>query len=83
LKRPYVDEGGGPMSLARRTAITNEYTAIIPAMTTGIKHYQLVNKCFFLLLRYLAFMIRSGLNVPTPEMPIPAFAVPYAAPAPK
>lgn len=26
-------------------------------------------------------MIRSGLNVPTPEIPIPAFAVPYAAPA--
>ena len=27
------------------------------------------------------FMIRSGLNVPTPAIPIPAFAVPYAAPA--
>lgn len=26
------------------------------------------------------FMIRSGLNVPTPAMPIPDFAVPYAAP---
>lgn len=25
-------------------------------------------------------MIRSGLNVPTPEIPIPALAVPYAAP---
>lgn len=27
-----------------------------------------------------AFMIRSGLNVPTPEIPIPDLAVPYAAP---
>lgn len=27
-------------------------------------------------------MIRSGLNVPTPAMPMPDFAVPYAAPAP-
>lgn len=26
-------------------------------------------------------MIRSGLKVPTPAMPIPDFAVPYAAPA--
>ena len=28
------------------------------------------------------FIIRSGRNVPTPAMPMPAFAVPYAAPAP-
>jgi len=27
-------------------------------------------------------MIKSGLNVPTPAIPMPAFAVPYAAPAP-
>ena len=27
-------------------------------------------------------MIRSGLKVPTPAMPMPAFAVPNAAPAP-
>lgn len=27
-------------------------------------------------------MIRSGLNTPTPAMPMPDFAVPYAAPAP-
>lgn len=27
-------------------------------------------------------MIRSGLNVPTPAIPMPDFAVPYAAPAP-
>ena len=26
------------------------------------------------------FMIRSGLKVPTPAIPIPDFAVPYAAP---
>lgn len=29
-----------------------------------------------------AFMIRSGLKVPTPEIPMPALAVPYAAPIP-
>lgn len=29
----------------------------------------------------LTFMIRSGLNVPTPAMPMPDLAVPYAAPA--
>lgn len=28
-------------------------------------------------------MIRSGLNVPTPAIPIPDLAVPYAAPVPK
>lgn len=28
------------------------------------------------------FIIRSGLKVPTPEIPMPDFAVPYAAPAP-
>lgn len=28
-----------------------------------------------------AFMIRSGLNVPTPAIPIPDLAVPYAAPS--
>lgn len=28
----------------------------------------------------LTFMIRSGLKVPTPAMPMPDFAVPYAAP---
>lgn len=30
----------------------------------------------------LAFMIKSGLKVPTPEMPMPDLAVPYAAPTP-
>lgn len=29
------------------------------------------------------FMIRSGLNVPTPEIPMPDLAVPYAAPMPE
>jgi hypothetical protein len=28
-------------------------------------------------------MMRSGLNVPTPTIPMPDLAVPYAAPAPK
>ena len=28
------------------------------------------------------FMMRSDLNVPTPAMPMPDFAVPYAAPKP-
>jgi hypothetical protein len=28
------------------------------------------------------FIIRSGRNVPTPAIPMPDFAVPYAAPAP-
>jgi len=37
---------------------------MIPDMTTGMSD----------------FMIRSGLNVPTPAIPIPDFAVPYAAP---
>lgn len=27
------------------------------------------------------FIIRSGLNVPTPAIPMPDFAVPYAAPS--
>ena len=30
----------------------------------------------------LTFMIRSGLKVPTPAIPMPDLAVPYAAPAP-
>jgi hypothetical protein len=28
-------------------------------------------------------MMRSGLNVPTPTIPMPDLAVPYAAPAPR
>lgn len=32
--------------------------------------------------RVLAFMMRSGRKVPTPAIPMPALAVPYAAPAP-
>lgn len=31
----------------------------------------------------LTFIIRSGLKVPTPAIPMPDFAVPYAAPIPK
>lgn len=30
----------------------------------------------------LAFMIKSGRNEPTPAIPMPDLAVPYAAPAP-
>lgn len=64
--------------------MTREYTAIIPAMTTGIKHCRLVSALHLLGSEpRLAFMIRSGLKVPTPAMPIPAFAVPKAAPAPE
>lgn len=37
---------------------------MIPDMTTGMSD----------------FMIRSGLKVPTPAIPMPDFAVPYAAP---
>lgn len=33
-------------------------------------------------LRKRTFMIRSDLNVPTPAIPMPDFAVPYAAPMP-
>jgi hypothetical protein len=46
------------------TETTNPYTAIIPAMTTGI----------------MERMIKSGRNVPIIAMPTPDFVVPYAAP---
>jgi len=49
---------------AIKTATTSAYTAIIPDMTTGIND----------------FIMRSGLNVPTLAIPMPDFAVPYAAP---
>jgi len=47
-----------------RTDTTSPYTAMMPDMTTGIRD----------------FIISSGLNVPRPAMPIPALAVPKAAP---
>ena len=69
------------MSPAIRTATTSAYTAMIPAMTTGIRD---CGQSISLLYRTTSsphtFMIRSDLNVPTPAMPIPDFAVPYAAP---
>lgn len=73
------------MSPAIRTDITREYTAIIPAMTTGMRdcrcRIQLRN-CNHQQSVVLTFMIRSGLKVPTPAIPMPDFAVPYAAPMP-
>ena len=67
------------MSPAIRTAMTSEYTAMIPAMTTGMRDFG--KTCIRHSLRALGassptFMIRSGLKVPTPAMPIPDFAVP-------
>lgn len=52
------------MSCAMRTAMTRPYTAMIPDITTGTSD----------------FMMRSDLKVPTPEIPMPDLAVPYAAP---
>ena len=43
----------------------------IPSAKIGAGH----PKCFHVYLRH-TFIIRSGLNVPTPAMPIPDFAVP-------
>ena len=90
------------MSPTSKTAITSEYTAMIPAITMGMRDCaKLVSqlKSIHLFQCYArpqrgsgnlygpffhqrrTFIIKSGLNVPTPAMPIPAFAVPYAAPA--
>jgi len=44
--------------------MTSAYTAMIPDMTTGMRD----------------FIIRSGLYVPMPAIPMPDFAVPNAAP---
>ena len=71
------------MSPAMSTETTSPYTAMIPDMTTGIRHYVGAIISTFLhiiILLQRTFMIKSGLNVPTPAIPIPAFAVPYAAP---
>jgi len=73
------------MSPAMRTAITREYTAMIPDMTTGISDWIIVLSAWYVKLwgwKQLAFIIRSGRNVPTPAMPMPDLAVPYAAPIP-
>ena len=54
-------------------------------MTTGIRDYtRSATMPYFRrgCVCYLhTFMIRSGLNVPTPAIPIPDLAVPYAAPS--
>lgn len=70
---------------------------MIPAMTTGMRDYccrwvrynMSLPPFFFAWVLHTpwwrgkgTFMIRSGLNTPTPAMPMPDFAVPYAAPAP-
>ena len=72
------------MSPAIKTAMTSEYTAMIPDMTTGMSDYRHALVSVSLLDRECrcTFMIRSGLNVPTPEIPMPDLAVPYAAPIP-
>lgn len=67
--------------------MTSEYTAMIPDMTTGIRHCggrtlaELLGPMVHTQSR-LTFMIKSGRKVPTPAMPMPDFAVPYAAPMP-
>ena len=64
-----------------RTDTTSPYTAMIPAITTGTSDCILKDEVKGAGQRAsLAFMINSGLNVPRPAMPIPAFAVPKAAP---
>lgn len=58
---------------------------MIPAMTTGIRDYMSFEStsCFGNYGSVLqTFIIKSGLNVPTPAIPMPDLAVPYAAPAP-
>lgn len=49
---------------AIRTATTRPYIAIIPAITTGM----------------MDFIISSGLITDMAAIPVPDFAVPYAAP---
>lgn len=64
-----------------RTDTTSPYTAMIPAITTGTSDCIIRDEVKAISQRTpLAFMISSGLNVPRPAMPIPAFAVPNAAP---
>ncbi len=79
----------GSMSPAMSTAMTREYTAIMPDMTTGIRDCGKMRVSVRISLIALdnpgcrTFMIRSGLKVPTPAIPMPDFAVPYAAPIPE
>lgn len=73
------------MSPAMRTAMTREYTAMIPDMTTGIRDCidKYISKVKLLSGTVQTFIIRSGRNVPTPAIPIPDLEVPYAAPIPE
>lgn len=64
------------MSLAMRTDMTSAYTAKIPDITTGIKHCDCQRRNKLEDPGKATFMIRSGLYVPTPEIPMPDFAVP-------
>lgn len=74
------------MSCAMRTAMTRPYTAMIPDITTGTSDYFSQQDRPIVSLDILdgnaihAFMMRSDLKVPTPEIPMPDLAVPYAAP---
>ena len=49
-------------------------------MTTGIRdwYFRQYNRSDIVVIR--TFIIKSDLNVPTPAIPMPALAVPYAAP---
>lgn len=58
---------GSSRAPAIRTATTRPYIAIIPAMTTGM----------------MDFIISSGLITDMAAIPVPDFAVPYAAPRAK
>lgn len=59
---------------------------MIPDMTTGMRDYgelQQISVAFACLINgnyERTFMIKSGLKLPNPAIPIPAFEVPYAAP---
>jgi hypothetical protein len=59
---------------------------MIPDITTGMSDFRAelsVKDKAGPKLRWLAFMIRSGRNVPTPAIPMPDLAVPNAAPIPE
>ena len=58
---------------------------MIPAMTTGIRDCRSLGSAWRFRKYQIVlqtFIIKSGLNVPTPAIPMPDLAVPYAAPAP-
>lgn len=64
-----------------RTETTRPYTAMIPDITTGMSDYTKgvsSGSCRNSVWR--TFIMSSGLNVPNPAIPMPAFEVPMAAP---